>query len=172
MLTSLIDRIISGSSTRGPPHAIFEEDNSIIYHPERYGNEMIFDVVRRKGSTGTINVTWIATSQSNAKIPFTVSPTSGELMFIEGQWNSSIHLKFGSMPSEMSEAVLNLKFLKMSGGAMLGNVTSLKVVFPAKVKKTEDSKVILKIIVPVCVAGVLVILGIIAACIFVRKRRR
>jgi hypothetical protein len=76
------------------------------------------------------------------------------------------------MPN-MSEAVLNVKFLKMSGGAILGNVTSLKIVFPAKVKEIEDSdsNVILEIIIP-CAAGVLVILVVMAACILVRKRQR
>jgi hypothetical protein len=168
----LKNNIVLGSLTRPPPHAILEEDNSVIYNPERYGNKMILDVVRRKGSSGTINVTWVATSQSNTEMPFAVSPMFSELTFIEGQWNSSIHLKFGAMPN-MSEAVLNVKFLKMSGGAILGNVTSLKIVFPAKVKEIEDSdsNVILEIIIP-CAAGVLVILVVMAACILVRKRQR
>ena len=130
---------------------------------------MIFDVARRKGSTGTINVTWAVTSQFNT--PFTVSPMNGELMFVEGQWSASIHLKFGAMPSDMSETVLNLKFLNMSGGAMWGNITSLKIVFPAKVRETKESNVILVIVVP-CIAALLLVLGIIAACIIVRKRRR
>ena len=132
--------------------------------------------MRRKGSTGTINVTWSATCQSNAthlrlKTPFTVSPVTGELMFIEGQWNSSIHLRLGAMPSAMSETVLNVEFLNTSGGAMLGNTTSLKVVFPAKVQETKDNKVILEIVVP-CIAAALVIVGIIVACVVIRKRRR
>jgi hypothetical protein len=172
-LCEKLNNNVLGSLTRPPPHAILEEDNSVIYNPERYGNKMILDVVRRKGSSGTINVTWVATSQSNAEIPFTVSPMFSELTFIEGQWNSSIHLKFGAM-SDMSEAVLNVKILNMSGGARLGNVDSLKIVFPAKVKEIEesDSDVNLEIIVPCSVAGVLVILGVMAACIFFRKRRR
>ncbi len=163
---------VSGSLRRESPHAVLEEDNSVIYDPERYGNKMILDVVRRKGSTGTVNVTWIVTSQSNAKIPFTVSQMTDELKFIEGQWNASIHLEFGSMPSNMSEAVLNVKFVNASGGAMIGNLTSLKIVFPAKNKETKDSNVILHIVAP-CLAGALVIiLGVIVAFIFVRKRRR
>ena len=171
-MTRSFIRIVLGSTTRGPPYAIIEEDNSVIYHPKRYGKEMILDIVRRKGSTGTINVTWSATSQPNTKIPFTLSPTTGELTFVEGQWSSSVHLKFGAMPSEMSEAVLNVKFLNMSGGAMLGNITSLKIVFPAKIKETEDSKVILYIVIPCAAFALLIILGIIVACFIVRKRRR
>ena len=128
-------------------------------------------MVRRKGSTGTINVTWSATCKSNAKTPFTVSPVSGELVFIEGQWNSSIHLKIGAIPSAMSETVLNVEFLIMSGGAMLGNTTSLQVVFPARVEETKDNNVILEIVVP-CTAAALVILGLIVACVIIRKRRR
>ena len=127
--------------------------------------------MRRKGSTGTINVTWSATCESSAKTPFTVSPVSGELVFIEGQWNSSIHLKLGAIPSAMSETVLKVEFLNMSGGAMLGNTTSLQVVFPAKVEETKDNNVILEIVVP-CTAAALVILGIIVACVIIRKRRR
>ena len=157
--------------TLEPPYAIVEEDNRVIYDPERYNGKIIFDVVRRKGSTGTINVTWSATFQSNAKTPFTVSPVTGKLMFIEGQWNSSFHLRLDAMPSAMSETVLNVEFLNMSGGAMLGNTTSLKVVFPAKVQETKDNKVILEIVVP-CIAAALVILGIIVACLVIRKRRR
>lgn len=142
-----------------------------MYHPERYGNEMIFDVVRRKGSTGIVNVTWVASGKSNTGISFTVSPLTGGLRFIEGQWNSSIHLKFGTIPSSMNEEVLNLKFLNMSGGAMLGNFTSLDIVFPAKIVKTKDSQVIWKIVVP-CVVGALLILAITASIIIVRKRGR
>ena len=93
-------------------------------------------------------------------------------MYVEGQWSASIHLNFGAMPSEMSETVLNVKISNMSGGAMLGNITSLKIVFPAKVKeKEEKSNVILEIVVP-CLAALFVILVIVAACIIVRKRRR
>ena len=157
--------------TPEPSYAIVEEDNRVIYDPKRYNGKIIFDVLRRKGSTGTINVTWSATCQSNAKTPFTVSPVTGELMFIEGQWNSSIHLRLGAMPSAMNETVLNVEFLNMSGGAMLGNTTSLKVVFPAKVQETKDNKVILEIVVP-CIAAALVIVGIIVACVVIRKRRR
>lgn len=161
----------SGSLTPEPSYAVVEEDNRVIYHPERYRGKIIFDVVRRKGSTGTINVTWSATCQSNTKVPFTISPLTGELVFVEGQWNSSIHLKLGAMPSAMSETVLNVEFLNMSGGAMLGNTTSLKVVFPAKVQEAKDNKVILEIVVP-CIAAVLVILGVIVACVVIRKRGR
>jgi hypothetical protein len=133
---------------------------------------MILDVVRRKGATGTVNVTWTASGQSNKQTPFSFSPITGELMYVEGQWSASIHLKFGAMPSEMSETVLNVKISNMSGGAMLGNITSLKIVFPAKVKeKEEKSNVILEIVVP-CLAALFVILLIVAACIIVRKRRR
>ena len=153
---------------------MLEEDNSVIYDSERYGNKMILDVVRRMGSTGTVNVTWVVTSQSSAEIPFNVFPLTDELRFIEGQWNSSIQLQFGGIPSNMSGAVLDVRFLNTSGGAMLGNVTSLKIVFPALAKRKEagDSNIILKIVLPCTVVGVLLILVIIVVRIFVRKRRR
>jgi hypothetical protein len=155
---------------------VLEEDNSVIYDSERYGNKMILDVVRRMGSTGTVNVTWVVTCQSSAEIPFNVFPLTDELRFIEGQWNSSIQLQFGGIPSNMSGAVLDVRFLNTSGGAMLGNVTSLKIVFPALAKRKEagDSNIILKIVLPCTVVGVLVmiLLAIIVARIFVRKRRR
>ena len=162
---------IVGSFTHEPPHAIFEEDNTVIYDPERYGNKLILDIIRRKGSTGVVNVTWAASSESNKKLPFTVSPSSGMLTFEEGQWNSTIDLTFTDMPSEMKEAVLKVEFLNTSGGAMLGNITSLNIVFPEKIKDTDDNKHIWYIIVP-CVVGALLILGVIAACIIVKKRRR
>ena len=168
-----VSRTVLDSLARGAPHAVLEEDNSVIYDPARYGSEMILDVVRRMGSTGTVNVTWAITSQSNIKFPFNVYPMTDELMFIEGQWNSSIRLNFGGMPSNMSEAVLNVQFLNASGGAMLGNITSLKIVFPAKPGEAETSGMTTLIVVLCTVVGVvLIILVIIVARKIVRSRRR
>ena len=154
---------------------MFEEgNNSIMYDPERYGGEMILRIVRRKGSTGSIKVTWIVTSQSGGSIPFSVSPIGGQLSLLESQWNSSIHLKFGGFPSKMSEVVLSVEFLNVSGGAMLGNLRRVRIVFPAKLgeEDAKDSNFMLEMVVPSVVGGVFAIIVIIAAVIFVQRRRR
>ena len=166
--------IVLGSLLREPKQAIFEGgNNSIMYDSERYGGEMILHVVRRKGSTGSIVVTWVVTSQSSGTIPFSVSPIGGQLSFLEGQWNSSIHLKFGGFPSKMSEVVLSAEFLNVSGGAMLGNLRRVEIVFSAKLhEEPEDSNLLLEMIVPSVLGGVFVIIVIIAAVIFVRRWRR
>ncbi|XP_028399178.1 uncharacterized protein LOC114522645 isoform X2 [Dendronephthya gigantea] len=131
------------------------------------------NIVRRKGSTGSINVTWIVTSPSGGDIPFSVSPIGGQLTFLESQWNSSIHLKFGGFPTKMSEVVLSVELLNVSGGAMLGNSRRVQIVFPAKLDREgpEDSNFVLEIVVPCVVGGVFAIIIIIAAVYFVRKRR-
>ena len=145
-----------------------------MYDPERYGGEMILHIIRRKGSTGTINVTWVVTGQTGGSIPFRISPMGGQLSLSEGQWNTSIHLKFGGFPSKMSEVVLPVQFLNVSGGAMLGNLRRVRIVFSAKLgpEELKDSNFMLTTVLPSVVGVVFAIIVIIAAVIFVRKRRR
>lgn len=81
-----------------PPHAVFEQDNNVVYNPDRYGDQIFLDVVRRKGSTGIIQVTWEVTAQTSSHGALIVSPMCGELKFQESQWNYSVHLQFLAIP--------------------------------------------------------------------------
>ena len=167
------------SEPRSPPHAVIEESNTVIYRPERYAGEMLLDVIRYKGSTGVINAAWGITVEPNTPSSFIVTPKSGEVEFSEGQWNSSIHLRFPFIPETDQKIEIVVKLLSVSDGAMLGNFTSVKITFPPNVGDDEVTKpveeynsnetnVILKILLP-CLSGALLILGIIAASICLCK---
>jgi hypothetical protein len=172
-----------GIISKLPPHAIIEEDNNVIYSPERYGGEVLLDVARYKGSTGAIKLTWGIAIEPNTPASFVVSPMFGEVEFSEGQWNSSIRLRFPFIPDTDQEIGIFVKLLNVSGGAMLGNFTSVKITFPSNVGDDEvttpvndnnnsnKSDVILKILLP-CLSGALFIIGVIAAIIFLCRGRR
>ena len=153
------------------PHAVYEQDNSVVYKPERYGGQIILDVVRRKGSTGTIQVSWEVIIQTTSPGSLVVTPMSGELKFLEGQWDSSIYLQFPVIPRDGQGATTYVTFDKISGGAMLGNFSDVKILFTSEVPSTEDHNSVLKIILPT-VAGVLVLIVIILIVVFVVNRRR
>ena len=165
-----------GTLPRVLPYAVVEEDNSVIYSPEQYGDEILLDVIRRKGSTGKINVTWAITIHPNVPVSFIVSPQFGLLHFAEGQWNSSIRLIFSSIPVTIQDAVIFVKLLNVSGGAMLGNIRNLKIIFPfndtdpSKVYRRDDINLI-EILLP-CLAGALLVFGLTALIIFIRKPRQ
>jgi hypothetical protein len=173
---------LSDTQSKPPPHAAIEENNNVIYSPERYGGQMLLDVARYKGSTGAIKLTWGVNIEPNAPASFVVSPMSGEVEFSEGQWNSSIHLRFPFIPDTDQEIGIFVKLLNVSGGAMLGNFTSVKITFPSNVGDDEvttpvkdnnnsnKSDVILKILLP-CLSGALLLIGIIAAIIVLCRGR-
>lgn len=143
-----------------PPHAVVQDDN-VKYSPERYGGEMLLNVARHKGSTGVIKLTWDATIKPHAPASIIVFPMYGVLEFKEGQWNSSIHLQFSFIPDVNQEIEVFVKLVNVSGGAMLGNFTTVKVIFPFKeINKTEFLKILL-----LCLSGALLIIGITAAII-------
>ena len=159
--------IVLDTVSKPPPHAVFEDDN-VMYRQERYGGEMLLDVTRHKGSTGVIKLMWGAAIEPQVPASFIMSPMYGVLEFKEGQWNSSIHLEFSSIPDTNQEIEVIVKLINVSGGAMLGNFTTVKVTFPSKqVRKTDP---IWKIILP-CLSGALLIVGITAAVVFLCKGR-
>lgn len=157
-------------STYKSHQAVVEDYNNILYSPQKYPQQIIFDVARRKGSTGNVTVTWSVSSHMGARIPFSISPSSGVLKFAEGQWNSSVELNFGSMPSHMSEVVVILELLNISGGAMFGNLTSLRIIFPRKIKKSDDKT--WKILVPVVASSFFIFLLFVIIVFLVFKHRR
>ena len=173
------------------PYAIVGEENKVIYSQDRYSDEMLLNVARYKGSTGVVNLSWAVTNGPNTPASFTVAPVSGQLEFIESQWNSSIRLEFHSIPDTDQQFEISVMLLNVSGGGRLGNVTTVKIVFPSNVgddelhPKVEDGEVttpiekddsnmtdIMLIIVLPCVSGALLIIGITAATIFLCKRTR
>lgn len=153
-----------------PPHAVYEQDNSVVYTAERYEKEIIFDVVRRKGSTGTIQAIWDVTFQSAKQTSLVVSPMSGQLKFLEGQWNSSFHLQLVSVPQNGEGATMHVSFNNMSGGAMFGNFTSVKIVFPS-VENTKESNFVLIVLSAVIGAIVLVVIVLVVIYLVIRHQR-
>ena len=174
---------MSDTLSKPPPRAVIGKDNNVIYSSERYGGEMLLDIARYKGSTDVIKITWGVTIEPNTPDSFVVSPMFGEVEFGEGQWNSSIHLRFPFIPDTDQEIGIFVKLLNVSGGAMLGNFTSVKITFPSNVGDDEvttlvkdknnsnRSDVVLKILLP-CLSGALLIIGMIAASIFLCKGQK
>jgi hypothetical protein len=168
--------------SRLPPNALIEEDNNVVYNRERYGGEMVLNVARYKGSTDGIILTWAVTIEPNAPASFTVSPTFGELEFSEGQWNSSIRLWFPFVPETNQEIRIFVKLLNVSGGAMLGNFTRVKITFTPTVGQSEvktplesnssnKTDLILKILLP-CLGSISLIIGIMATIYLCRGWKR
>ena len=150
---------------------------------------MLFNVARYKGSTGAVNLSWAVTIGQNTSASFNVSPMSGQLKFLESQWNSSIHLQFHSIPETDQQIEICVTLLNITGGGMLGNVTTLKIVFLSKddddelrpkikddeaIKPVEKNNrkrtYVLLIIIIICGSGVVFIVGI--AAIFRGRRDR
>lgn len=155
-----------------------EIDNNVIYSSKLYGDEMILVVSRHKGSTGVVKLTWGVSIEPNAPAAFIVSPMSGVLEFSEGQWNSSFHLKFPSLPSTDKKIEIFVQLLNVSGGAILGNFTTVKITFPrgvvnAPVENNNSNKndVIVKIVLPYS-GGALAVIGIVIAIAFFYRRHR
>ena len=156
-----------------------EIDNNVIYNSKLYGNEMIFVVSRHRGSTGVVKLTWGVLIEPNAPAAFIVSPMSGVLEFSEGQWNSSFHLKFPFLSSTDKKIEIFVQLLNVSGGAILGNFTTVKITFPhdvvnAPVKNNNSNKndVIVKIVLPYSGSALAVIGIVIAIAFFYRHRKR
>lgn len=171
---------VSDTPSKSPPHAIIQDGN-VIYNPERYGGEMLLDVTRHKGSTGVVTITWGITLEPHTPVSFAVSPMSGTLEFDEGEWNSSIHLGFPFVPDSDQKIEIFVKLLNVSDGAMLGNFTTVRVIFPPNVGNSEVSEpdedeesnktdVIVKIVLP-SLSGAFFIIGITAAIISMCKHQ-
>ena len=133
---------------------------------------MLLDVNRYKGSTGAIKLTWVITLDPNVPASLNVSAMFGQLEFCEGQWNSSIHLRFPFILARDQEISISVKLHNVSSGAMLGNFTRVKITFPANVYDNSDNTgFILKILLP-CLIGALLIFGITAAIIFFKGKKK
>ena len=113
-----------------PPPADTEMENDVIYSPERYSAKLPLGVSRHKGSTGFVKVTWDVSIEPNAPASFIVSPMVGVLEFRDGQWNSSFYLQFPFRLAIDKKVEIFVKLLNVSGGAMLGNFTTVKITFP------------------------------------------
>ena len=153
-----------------------EIDNNVIYSSKLYGDEMILVVSRHKGSTGVVKLTWGVSIEPNAPAAFIVSPMSGVLEFSEGQWNSSFHLKFPFLPSTDKKIEIFVQLLNVSGGAILGNFTTVKITFPrdvvnAPVENNNSNKndVIVNVVLPYS-GGALAVIGIVIAIAFFYRR--
>jgi hypothetical protein len=154
----------SGTTYKRPPHAVVEEGN-VIYNSEVYDNEIFLDVARYKGSTGSIQLAWGVTITPNTPVSFIASPISGHLEFSEGQWNSSIHLRFVFIPVTDQEIEILVKLHNASEGATLGELTDVKITFPAKADNKSVAGLVLKILLP-CLALLIIVTtaGIVFLC--------
>lgn len=164
------------------PRDFIDEDNTVIYNSERHGAQMLFDVARRKGSSGNITATWAVIVESKEPMPVIILPMFGQLDFVEGQWNSSIHLQIVSIPVIKEDIIILVKFLNVSGGAMFGNFSCLKVIFPGREinddvtfplndHQSNESYVTLEIILPSVIGALLIIGIIIGGIVYIWKRR-
>ena len=166
---------LTDSESQFPPRAVIEIDNNVIYSSKLYGGEILLSVSRHKGSTGFVKVTWGISIEPNAPASFIVSPMVGILEFSEGQWNSSFHLQFPSLPATDKKIEIYVKLLNVSDGAILGDFTTVKITFPPKKVNPEHSNnnknVILKIVLPYS-GGVLVVIGLAIVIAFLYRRHR
>ena len=161
------------------PYAVIEDNNTVIYVRKGYTGEMLLNVIRYKGSTGAIKLTWGVTIQPNTSLSFQVKPKSGQLEFGEGQWNSSIYLDFPIIPTTHQQIDVFVKLLNVSGGAMLGSFTTVKITFPPNVTESEVTnpagnsiKHILTFALS-CLGGAVLIGAILTALIcFCKSRKR
>ena len=97
---------------------------------------------------------------------------SGLLKFLEGQWNSSIRLQLVSVPQNGEGMTMHVSFNNMSGGAMFGNFTSVKIVFPSEVENIKESNFVLKIVLPAVIGAiVLVVIVLVVIYLVIRHRR-
>ena len=62
-------------------------------------------------------------------------------------------------------------FDKMSGGAVLGNFSDVKILFTSEVPSTKERNIVLKLILPT-LAGALMLIAIIVIVVVVVDRRR
>ena len=149
---------------------MYEENNTVVYSKERYRKHIIFNLVRRKGSTGTVQVTWTVTIQSNSSL--IISPMSGQQEFSEGQWNSSFTLQFLAMPEDDPESTVLIRLVNVSAGATLGNFNVVEIVnIPLSIPRTASSSNLSKILwISLPIVSVLSII-LVAICIVRRCRR-
>lgn len=151
-------------------------ENDVIYNPELYGYEMLLGVSRHKGCTGVVKLTWGVSIKPNAPTSFIVSPMFGVLEFSDGQWNSSFHLKFPFLPATNENIEIFVKLLNVSGGAMLGNFTAVKITFPPNkvnlpVENNSNKNFTLKIVLPY-LGSALLIIGMVIVVAFLCRRHR
>jgi hypothetical protein len=130
---------------------------------------MFLDVARYKGSTGSIKLAWGVTITPNTAVSFIRSPMFGHLEFSEGQWNSSIHLRFVFIPVTDQEIGIYVKLHNVSGGGTLGKFTDVKITFPSKINDESNTALVWKIVLP-CLA--LLIIGTTAAAILLCKSQK
>ena len=155
-------------TTLGPHTAVYEDDNSVIYDPERYGQDIILNIIRRKGSTGNIQVFWDV--KVDPKGSLIVQPWAGDFNMTEAQWNTSIHLKLTSLPEKAATAFVELT--NVLGGATLGNFSTVKIVFPSRILAKKKNNFLI-IILPTVGAGLflVILLLIITCCIVIRRKK-
>ena len=153
-------------------------ENDVIYNPERHSYEMLLGVSRHKGCTGVVKLTWGVSIKPNAPTSFIVSPMFGVLEFSEGQWNSSFHLKFPFLPATNENIEIFVKLLNVSGGAILGNFTTVKITFPSnKVNlpvenNISDKNFTLKIVLSYSGSALLIIGLVIVVALLCRRHKK
>ena len=176
-------QLFLGTISKPPPYGIVGEDNNVIYKQERYDGKMLFDVVRYKGSTGEINLTWAVTIEPGTPNSFAVTPKTGELRFIEGQWNSSIQLRFPFIPDTKQEIRVFVRLVNLSDGAMLGNFTAVKITFPSNVRddklttvttptKNDNNEITVYLVILLSVLPVGILLIIVAIVCTCKRQKR
>ncbi|XP_075449203.1 adhesion G-protein coupled receptor V1 isoform X3 [Ascaphus truei] len=107
------------------PHGVIEfvADGIVVSMKESKGDEIqtaSFEVIRRQGNFGNINVTWGISPDSTGDI----HPTRGIIYFEDKKFSKNITIS--SLPDEIPEEneTFILTLLSSTGGARMGNVTT------------------------------------------------
>ncbi|KAM4808264.1 adhesion G-protein coupled receptor V1 [Rhinophrynus dorsalis] len=118
------------------PHGVIEfiSDGIVMALNESKGDyihTVSFEVIRKQGHFGNINVSWIISPDSTQD----VYPTQGILYFKEEEFSKNITIS--SLPDEIPEEneTFILTLLNPAGGARLGNVITAKL----EIRKNDDA---------------------------------
>lgn len=133
------------------PYGYIDKNDSVMYDPKLHSKQMFLPLMRLKGSTGDINISWKVEFQQSS---FKVSPELGEVLMREGQWNSSMRLQFYSIPENEKDVYIFVHLFNISGGASFRNTTRVKIVFSSKffvstkTRTTDKNNLIFNIVLP------------------------
>ncbi|XP_015767122.1 PREDICTED: uncharacterized protein LOC107345883, partial [Acropora digitifera] len=118
-------------------------------------------VRRAKGSQGNITVQWSLYRNESAQGPSLVWPLSGEISFVDGEWNKSFIVNLDDDKTDAPQSVVWIQLDKISGGAILGSrdETTAKVLITGK--ETESKTIWQWIAIGAAVIGAFIVVVLI-----------
>ena len=157
-------------------NATYDQNDTVLYDQLiiRDQNQITFNLARRKGSNGNVTVHWAVNIQSGNRDSVRINPMTGEAEFMESQWNSRINIEIVLLLEDRNELTVNVSLVNVTGGASLGNFTSMKITNFPKLSDGElepSRNPLVNTSVIMAVTLILIALAI-AATVFVCYRRR